>query len=69
VSVRVETFSAADTAVAVFAPGEEWVGAGYHQRHVLTLAANGEVTAIEGTLDELRVLTDRISAAVAHARP
>jgi hypothetical protein len=68
VTTRVEWLAADETEVAVLAPGEEWVGAGEHERHVLTLALS-EVTAIEGTPGELRALADRISAEVARVDP
>lgn len=63
-SVHIEWLDAAETSVEVFAPDDEWVGAGQHRRPVLILAQD-EVVAIEGTPAEIRALAERISAAAA----
>ena len=65
-SVHVEWMSARDTCAEVIAPGEDWVAAEHQDpnRHALALSVD-EVTAIEGTLPELRALAARITAVVA----
>lgn len=61
-TVRVEWMRARETRVQVFAPGDDWIGAGQHRLPVLTLAVD-EVLAIEGTPAELHALAERITAA------
>ena len=60
-SAHIEWLAAAETSVQVFTPGEDWVGAGQHQRPVLTLAQD-DVIAFQGTPAELRALAARITA-------
>jgi len=64
-SVHVEWLAANATCAEVIAPGEDWVAAEHQRpdRYVLALSTD-EVTAIEGTLPELRALAARITAVV-----
>lgn len=63
-SAHIEWLAAAETSVAVFAPGDHWVGAAQHRHPVVTLAQD-DVIAIQGTPAELRALAARIMAVVA----
>lgn len=67
-SARVEWMSASMVEANVFAPGEEWVGADAQDAgwYVLTLALD-EVTAVEGTLADLRAVASRVQVAVDRA--
>lgn len=67
-SVHVEWLAARETCAEVIAPGEDWVAAEHQEpdRYVLALSTD-EVTAIEGTLPELRALAARITAVVTAA--
>lgn len=67
-SLHVEWLGARETSVEVIGPGEDWVAAEHQdpETYVLALSAD-EVTAIEGTLPELRALAARITAVVARA--
>ncbi|MGH3352333.1 MAG: hypothetical protein ACRDPS_16815 [Nocardioides sp.] len=64
-SVHIEWLYARHTTAEVIAPGEDWVGADlqHPDKHILALS-NDEVTAIEGTPEELHALADRIHAAI-----
>lgn len=66
VSVHVEWLAAHDTRAEVIGPGEDWVAADHQHpsKYVLALSID-EVTAIEGSLPELRALAARITAVVA----
>jgi len=63
-TAHIEWLDAAETTVAVFALGDEWVGVGRHRRPVLTLAQD-DVVAVQGSPAELRALAARINVAVA----
>ena len=67
-STHVEWLAARETRAEVIAPGEDWVAAEHQDsdRYVLALSVD-EVTAIEGTLPELRALAARITAVVVSA--
>lgn len=69
-SVRIEWFDAKNTCAEIFAPGDDWVGAGFQgtTTYALTLSHN-EIAAIEGTPEELHALADRIRAVVPMATP
>ena len=64
-TTRVEWMPASEVEVEVFAPGEDWIGAEDQEpdAHVLTLSLN-EVTAIEGSTEDLIALAQRIRRAV-----
>lgn len=65
-SAHVEWMGARETCAEVIPPGEHWVAAEHQHsdKYVLALSVD-EVTAIEGTLPELRALAARITAVVA----
>lgn len=66
--IRVEWMSASMVEANVFAPGEDWVGSDAQDAgwYVLTLALD-EVTAVEGTLADLRAVANRVQMAVDRA--
>lgn len=62
---RVEWLSAPHTVLTVLAPGDDWIGAEHQapDQHVLALSTD-EVTAIEGTPEQLRSLLLQALAAL-----
>lgn len=58
------------TAVELQAPGDDWIGAAdqFEDKYVLTFAGD-EVTAIEGTMPEIRAFVMRALAAITDHTP
>ena len=60
-SVRIEWMSATSTQIEIIAPGEDWIGAEHQEPDQYVLAISGdECTAIEGDVDDLKALANRI---------